>query len=321
MAIIPKLAAAAAMLVLASACATGQGGAGANDGDPRTLRIAHNSNAAALPVQVAMAEGIFKKHNLKVEFTKVENISNLPGTLDKSFDIALSVPTTVIAAAQQGIPVTQISGATIDVENNPTGYLIGSKKSGVTSVKQLAGKTLGVQTETGTTHTATKAWLKKEGVDPASVKIIQVDGPAQADQLKAGRIDAVETVMPFATNILHSDPDAVTIGDPYLHLASELSCIVWISTQDFAGKNADVLKDFRAALDDAQQFISGNDEKARQVLKQYTGLPDAAIKSAKLPTYTTEVRPQDMKIWLQAMKTADGFKGDVNLDALATSQG
>lgn len=319
MATIPKLAAVAALLVLASACGAGAGGAASNDGDPRTLRIAHNSNAAALPVQVAMAEGIFKKHNLKVEFTKVENIGTLPGTLGRSFDIALSVPTTVIAAAQQGIPVTQVSGATIDVEDNPTGFLIGSKKSGVTSVKELAGKTLGVLTETGTTHTATKAWLKKEGVDPASVKIVQVDGPAQADQLKAGRIDAVETVMPFATNVLR-DPDAVNIGDPYLKLAPELSAILWIARQDFASQNAAVLKDFRAALDEAQKFIAANDSKARDVLKQYTGLPDPAIKAAKLPTYTTEVRPQDMKTWLEAMKYADGFTGDVDLDSLVASQ-
>jgi len=319
MATVPKLATVAALLVLASACAAGPGSA-SDDGNPRTLRIAHNSNAAALPVQVAMAEGIFAKHNLKVEFTKVENIGTLPGTLGRSFDIALSVPTTVIAAAQQGIPVTQVAGATIDVENNPTGFLIGSKKSGVTDVKQLAGKTLGVLTETGTTHVATKAWLKKEGVDPASVKIVQVDGPAQADQLAAGRIDAVETVMPFATNVLR-DPDAVNLGDPYLKLAPELSAILWIARQDFAVRNASVLKDFRAALDDAQKFVTGNDEKARQVLKQYTGLPDAAIKAAKLPTYTTEVRPQDMKTWLRAMKDADGFKGDVDLDALVAAQG
>lgn len=319
MATIPKLAAVAALLVLASGCGAGAG-ANTGDGDPRTLRIAHNSNAAALPLQVAMAEGIFAKHDLKVEYTKVENIGTLPGTLGRSFDIALSVPTTVIAAAQQGIPVTQVSGATIDVEDNPTGFVIASKASGITDVKQLAGKTLGVLTETGTTHIATKAWLKQEGVDPASVKIVQVDGPAQADQLAAGRIDAVETVMPFATGIL-ADKNAVNLGDPYLELAPELSAILWIAKQDFAAQNADVLKDFRAALDEAAEFITADDEKARAVLKEYTGLPDAAITSAQLPTYTTEIRPQDMKVWLNAMKEADGFTGDVDLDALVASAG
>lgn len=313
------LAAAAVGLIALSATACGGQDAASDDGDPRTLRIAHNSNAAALPVQVAMAEGIFDKHDLKVEFTKVENIGTLPGTLGKSFDIALSVPTTVISAAQQGIPVTQVSGATIDVEDNPTGFVIGSKSSGVTDIKQLEGKTLGVLTETGTTHVATKAWLKQEGVDPASVNIVQVDGPAQADQLAAGRVDAVETVMPFATSVL-ADDNAVNLGDPYLELAPELSAILWISRQDWASQNAEVIADFQAALDEAAEFVAGDDARAREVLKEYTGLPDPAIKAAVLPTYTTEVRPQDMEIWLDAMREADGFTGDVDLNALVASQ-
>jgi NitT/TauT family transport system substrate-binding protein len=319
---IPRLATAtiAGLLTLAAAgCAGGPGSAGSDDGDPRTLRIAHNSNAAALPVQVAMAEGIFAKHDLKVEYTKVENIGTLPGTLGRSFDVALSVPTTVIAAAQQGIPVTQVSGATIDVKDNPTGFVIGSKKAGITDVKQLAGKTLGVLTETGTTHVATKAWLKQEGVDPASVKIVQVDGPAQADQLAAGRIDAVETVMPFATNIM-KNPDAVNLGDPYLQLAPELSAILWVAKQDFAKQHGDVLADFRAALDESAEFIAGNEQKARAVLQEYTGLPDAAIASAVLPTYTTKIRRDDLEVWLKAMRDADGFSGDVDLDALVAAQ-
>lgn len=315
MATIAKLAV-ITLLLLTGACATESEPAA---GGPRTLRIAHNSNAAALPVQVAMAEGIFAKHDLKIEFTKVENLTNLPGTLGRSFDVVLSSSSTVITAAQQGIPVTQVAGATIDVEDNPTGFVIGSKATGVTDIRNLSGKTIGVLTETGTAHLATKAWLKKEGVDPASVKAVQVDGPVQADQLAAGRIHAVETVMPFATHVLQN-PDAVNLGDPYLKLAPELSTVTWIARQDFAKRNRDVLADFRTALGEAQDFIARDDERARQVFQEFTGLPDAVISSTKLPTYTTEVRPQDLEIWLRVMRDVAGFTGDVDLDAL-TSQG
>jgi NitT/TauT family transport system substrate-binding protein len=317
MATISKLAV-AALLVLTSAC--GSEPDAASGSETRTLRIAHNSNAAALPVQVAMAEGIFAKHHLKIEFTKVENITNLPGTLGRSFDIVLSSSATVIAAAGQGIPITQISGATIDVKDNPTGYVIGSRSAGVTDIKHLAGKTIGVLTETGTAHLATKAWMKKEGVDLASVKAVQVDGPTMADQLAAGRVDAVETVEPFATNVLR-DPNAVNLGDPHLKLAPELSTVTWIARQDFAKQNAGVLDDFRAALGEAQDFIAANDAKARQVLKQFTGLPDAVVTSTKLPTYTTEVRPQDLRIWLRTMQDVAGFTGKVDLDALTSQSG
>jgi ABC-type nitrate/sulfonate/bicarbonate transport system substrate-binding protein len=316
MATISKLAV-AALLVLTSACGSEPDTSGSGI---RTLRVAHNSNAAALPLQVAMTEGIFAKHHLKIEFTKVENITNLPGTLGRSFDVVLSSSATVIAAAGQGIPVTQVAGATIDVKDNPTGYVIGSRSAGVTDVKHLAGKTIGVLTETGTAHLATKAWMKQEGVDLTSVKAVQVDGPTQADQFAAGRVDAVETVEPFAANVLRN-PNAVNLGDPHLKLAPELSTVTWIALQDFAKQNTGVLDDFRAALGEAQDFIAANDGKARQVLKQFTGLPDAVITSTKLPTYTTEIRPQDLRIWLRTMQDVAGFTGDVDLDALTSQSG
>jgi ABC-type nitrate/sulfonate/bicarbonate transport system substrate-binding protein len=295
-------------------------GSSSDDGDPRTLRIAHNSNAAALPVQVALTEGIFADHDLRVEFTKVENISTLPGALGASFDIALSASTTVIAAAQQGIPVTQVSGATINVKDNPSGFVVGARSSGVTDIKHLAGKTIGVLTETGTAHLATRAWLRAEGVDPEGVRAVQVDGPVQADQFVAGHVDAVETVMPFSSQVMRN-PDAANLGDPYVRLAPELSAVVWIARQDFATENADVLADFRRALDTAQEFIAGDEEKAWQVLEQYTGLPSSAMRSAKLPTYTTEIRRQDLAIWLRTMRDVNGFSGDdVDLDALVASR-
>jgi NitT/TauT family transport system substrate-binding protein len=317
-----RLAAAVAAGVVAislAGCGAGANTGASGGGDPRTLRIAHNSNAAALPVQVAQAKGIFAKHNIKVTLSRVENLGTLPGTVGKSFDIALSVPTTLITAAQQGIPVTQVAGSTLDVQDNPTAYLIGSRGKGVTSPKDLAGKTLGVLVETGTTHVATKAWLKHEGVDLSKVKIVQVDGPAQADQLASGRIDAVETVMPFASSILRNG-DAVDLGDPYLKLAPELSAILWIAQRDYAAQNPEVIKDFRAALDEAQQYIAGNDQEARKVLKDYTGLPDTVITDTKLPTYTSAVRTEDLKVWLDTMREVDGFKGDIDLGALAARQ-
>lgn len=317
-----RLAAAVAAGVVAislAGCGAGSNTGASGGGDPRTLRIAHNSNAAALPVRVAEAKGIFAKHNIKVQFTKVENLGTLPGTVGKSFDVALSVPTTLITAAQQGIPVTQVAGATLDVEQNPTAFLIGSRNKGVTSPKDLEGKTLGVLVETGTTHVATKAWLQHEGVDTTKVKIVQVDGPAQADQLASGRIDAVESVMPFASNVLRNG-DAVDLGDPYLKVAPELSAILWIAQRDFAAQNPEVIRDFRAAMDEARQYIAGNDQEARKVLKDYTDLPDAVITTTKLPTYTSEVRTQDLKVWLDTMREVGAFKGDIDLNTIAASQ-
>ena len=298
-----------ASLLLAGCGSSGDGG----DGDQATIRIAGNSNAAALPVWVGAEHGFFEKCGLDAKYTLIENISTLPAALGKSFDIALSVPPLLVTAADQGIPIQEVAGATLNTRENPQTFLVAPKGSDIKSVEDLEGKTLGVQTITGSTHLGTKMWLKKAGVPYDSVKIVQVDGPAQADQLKAGRIDAVETLAPFSTSILKLGDSII---DPQSSIAPEVSGIFWTASPKWVKDNKDALECFRSGLDDAREFIEGNEEEAKAVLQKQTGLPDDIVADTVLPTYTSDVRPDDLGKWLNAMKEVGGFTGDVDVASL-----
>jgi ABC-type nitrate/sulfonate/bicarbonate transport system substrate-binding protein len=300
----------------AGATASGDKGAGAGSSDETiTLRVAHNSNAAVLPARVAMEKGYFKEQGLDVKFTQVENIASLPPALDKSFDIVLSAPTLAIGATAQGIPMVSIASATVDTQSNPTAAVIASKASGITSIEQLKGKTLGSLSPTGTIGISSMFWIKKSGVDPKDVKVILVNGPDQADQMKAGRVDAVVTVAPFSTRLM-KQPGAVNLGDPYLQMAPELSGIGWATSKAFADKNGEAIKKFVAALDEGIDYIKNNDADARKILQGYTKLPDEVTGSLVFPTYSTEVRENDLKVWLQAMQEVDGFAGKVDVSQM-----
>lgn len=309
------IAIAAALLV--SAC--GGGGGSPAGGDAGTLRVASNSNATALPFWVAQDQGIFEKHGLDVEYKKIENVATLPQALGNSFDIVLSTPTLAISSTAQGIPMVEVAGSSVDSDANPASFLMVRKDSGITNVNQLGGKTLGVLNETGTLHIATLYWLKKAGVDPKTVKVVQVDGPSQADQLRSGRIDAVETVTPFSGQI--ESIGGVNLGTPYRSMANEITPIYWASRKDWAAANDDKIKRFRAALDEAQQYIAANDGQARKVLQEQLGYSDAVVSSLKLPTFDTAVRGQDVALWLDAMRTATGFSGNVDPAGLVHNTG
>lgn len=290
--------------------------AGGNNAAPAAatkVRIAGNSNAAVLPVWVGIDKGYFKDCGVDAEFTKVENISTLPAALGRSFDIALSVPPLLINAASQGLPVVEVAGATINTRDNPQTFLVAREGSGITSVKDLAGKTLGAQTLTGSTHLGTKLWLQREGVPYESVKVVQVDGPAQADQLRAGRVDAMETLAPFSTSVLKL---GTSIIDPQASVAPTVSGIFWTSSTQWANENKEALTCFRDGLGKGKEFIEGNETAAKTVLQQRTELPADVVQETKLPTYTPETRPEDLKLWEDAMKQVGGFKGDVDTDAL-----
>jgi NitT/TauT family transport system substrate-binding protein len=288
-----------------------------SDSGTTTLRVAGNSNASALPLWVAMNQKILDKHNLAVKFTKIENVATLPPALDKSFDIVFTTPTLALASTAQGIPVTEIAGSSVDSKANPSSFLMVGKDSGIKDIKDLKGKKIGVLNETGTLHIATMYWLKQNGVAADSVSVVQVDGPAQADQLKSGRVDAVETVKPFSGQI--EAVGGTSIGTPYFSLADSISPIYWAAGREWAEGHSDVVKRFQESLAEAVKFIAANDEQARKVLQQQTGFPAAVVKSFELPSYDASVRPEDVQKWLTAMREVNGFKGKVDVDKLTFS--
>jgi NitT/TauT family transport system substrate-binding protein len=323
-----RLAAAAAAAVAASLVLAGCAGGGdsassdassSGGGDTLTLRVASNSNATVLPFWVAQDQGLFEDNGLTVEYTKIENIATLPPALGSSFDVVLSTPTLAISSTAQGIPVTEISGSSIDSDANPASFLMAGKDSGITEAGQLDGKTIGVLNETGTLHVATLYWLQQEGVDLDSLNIVQVDGPAQADQLRSGRVDAVETVTPFSGQI--ESVGGVDLGTPYRAMADEISPIYWAARTDWAKQHDEEITRFKAALEDAQTFISENDDVARGVLQEQTGYTDEVVAGLEFPTFSTEVRQQDVELWLKAMKAATGFKGEVDAAELVYEPG
>jgi NitT/TauT family transport system substrate-binding protein len=302
---IKRMRAGATIGVLAlTVTACGGGGTESGSGDsaegPTVVRVAHNSN--------------------EVEFTMVENIVTLPPALGRSFEIVQTAPTNMIQASSQGINMVAAAGATLDVPANPTAGVITTEGSGITDVEQLEGKTLGVLNETGTLHTATKFWLQKSGVDLESVEIVQIDGPAQADQLLAGRVDAVETVAPFRGTILARE-GTVDLGDPYLQMAPEIGAILWGAERGWAQENSEALDCYRASLAKAITDIETDEETARAVLKEYTGLPDDIVTNTVFPTYISDVRPQDLEAWLEALQAVENFKGDVALEDLVLDEG
>ena len=127
-----------------------------------------------------------------------QNLSVLPGTVGRQFDFAPSTAPDLLKAAGSGLDVVAVAASVFETEDNPSTLLMVSKESGIASAKDLVGKLVATPTIGGVIHVSVLYWLKKNGVDPSSVRAVEVPFPAMADQLKAKRVDAVETVEPFA---------------------------------------------------------------------------------------------------------------------------
>jgi NitT/TauT family transport system substrate-binding protein len=175
---------------------------------------------------------IFEKHGLDVSLTLIQNLGLLPGTLGKQFDIAPSTPPDLINAAAKGLNVVGVTGGFIESSAQRSIEVIVRKDSGITGPKDLKDKLVAAAALGSLMHIARLYWVKKNGVDPNSIRAVEVPFPNMADQLKAGRVDAVESIQPFVSPLLAAGN--VTIGDPILAVADPTHGTLWIAEGGWA---------------------------------------------------------------------------------------
>jgi ABC-type nitrate/sulfonate/bicarbonate transport system substrate-binding protein len=188
------------------------------------VRAAYIPVVSWLPAWVAKDKGFFEKNGLDVTLSVTQNLSVLPGTLGRQFDFAPSTPPDLIKAVLGGIDVVAVAGQGIETKDNPSTHLIVRKDSAITSIQDLKGKVIATPTLGAIIHVSVLDNLKKNGIDPASIRAVEVPFPNMADQLKAGNVDAVESLEPFAGQLLAAGNRS--LGDPLQFRNRKCACIL-----------------------------------------------------------------------------------------------
>jgi NitT/TauT family transport system substrate-binding protein len=267
---------------------------------PTPVRAAYVPVATWLPAWVALDKGIFAKHGLDVTLTPIQNLSLLPGTVGRQFEFAASTPTDLLKAVAAGLDVVASAGEAIEVKSNPTTHVIVRKDSGIKSIADLKGKAIAAPTVGAVIHVATLYWLKKNGVDPSSIRAVEVPFPNMGDQLKAGNVDAVEALEPFAGALMAAGN--VALGDPLLSAGDEVLFPFWISDGAWARANRPVIKAWIDALTEAKGYMDANPADARAVLAKYSRLPPEVVAKVPLPTYRFTIKPEELGVWIDVLK-------------------
>ncbi|WP_424629460.1 ABC transporter substrate-binding protein [Bradyrhizobium sp. SYSU BS000235] len=262
---------------------------------PVAVRAAYIPVVTWLPAWVAKEKGFFAKHGLDVTLSVAQNLSVLPGTVGRQFEFVPSTAPDLLKAVASGLDVVATSGEVFETEDNASTYVMVGKDSGIKSAQDLKGKLIATPTIGGVIHVATLYWLKKNGVDPASVRAVEVPFPNMADQLKAKRVDAVEALEPFVGALKAQGNVALTA--PLLSAGKEVIFPFWISSGEWARANKSTVTAWKASLDDAIAFIKQNPDEARSILAHYTKLPEAVVKATPFPTYRTAITAKDIEVW------------------------
>ena len=232
----------------------------------------------SMPIYVAQANGLFKKHNVDVDVVT----SRGGGEAMKAY-IAGDVQIVATGFPEVGL----MRAHNVDVElffaqtSRVPFALIGRKDENLQSVADLKGKTVAVTSPGSLTANLARYFVKQAGLDPdKDVSLISVGGGGEIlGALKSSRADAAMVFEPFVTIALQQG-FATMLVDVADKLDAFSSSPLSIS-KAFIGKSPNDAHAVFDALAEGLSFIHGNQAGTFAIAKQtFAHADDSVLKAA-----------------------------------------
>jgi NitT/TauT family transport system substrate-binding protein len=218
---------------------------------------------------VAMDRGYLKEEGLNIEVIRAPGGVATPGLLSGQFQFSSSASSALSAAVRGGpvkIVYTNLS--------RPT-YSLVSIKPEITSAKDLVGKKVAINSFGDTGHLATILYLKKMGVNPASVLFIAVGrNEVRFPALRSGAIDA--SPLTVRDVVMLKDQKHTVLAN----LGTEIQ-LVWNGvavSSKLLTENPQLVERFLRALAKGREFARRYREETIAIVSRRDPTPLEAIK-------------------------------------------
>lgn len=279
---------AAALLAACSSSATSSSASGT-----QSLTVAITPVVATADFYVAQSDGYFAKNHLSVTVKTLNGGASIVPALEAgAVQIGQSNVLSVIEGASHGISEPCFTGAA----SNVSLILMAGPKSGVTSLSQLAGKTVAVNATSGVNQLITEAYLAAHHVNPASVNFIAVPFPDMPSALSSNRVAAELTSPPFSiisagqgAKVLASNPEQAVSG------ATTFSC--WQASASWLSSHKAIAADFATAMREADAWSSSHPAQFRTFVQHPLKLSPGITSALPMPVWTREISAKDTQEW------------------------
>ena len=242
-----------------------------------TVSVGNFPNSAlTLPFAIAQDQGYFRDAGLNVQVVPGTSGPTLASELiGGTTQIAVEVPSNAFPAMQQGEPLVAMP---------PYGRLdlaiVTPDGSGVTSLKSLAGKKIGVTALGSSTQTFAAYVLGLQGISPKSVTFVAVG--ALATQEAALRNHAIDATVLSSDTIAAATASGIkltTLASSLGGTAGQLGAMglqsFWTTTTSYQTSHPAVVKDFCTAMTRATAFLADNSNRSAGLptIEKLLGVP------------------------------------------------
>lgn len=277
------------------------------------IHVGCTASADCGTAMIAVNKGIFEKHGLDVEMMRIGLNSNIPpALLSGSLEIGGPTSSVFLQAVDGGLDLVAIAGASRMHEATNNGTLAIVREGVVIEKAQdFVGKKVGVPGFGAYIHILFNRYLMENGVDPADVNMVETTFPSMPDVLRNGAVDAVLTGGPTVQRILsagygHEGPRFIA------ELGGSAPIIFYASTRDWAEKNPEAVKKFRAAIEEAAALAATDSDAVVASVAKFTEQAPDLVRATAPSKYDATLTAEDLGWWLDLMKAQGLLQGNVD---------
>jgi NitT/TauT family transport system substrate-binding protein len=272
------LAFALALASTSSACG-GSDTASASDGGATKVTLSVPPVGDSLPVYDAISKGYFKDEGLDVELTPAANgATTINALVSGSTDLALVSYPSLITAYSSHLPVTIAAPGIAGTDQYAAGLYV-LADSDIHKPADMVGKKMATPSLGSVGDIWFRGVLLQEGLDPESVKYVEIPQANMAAALKAGDVDGIfqtEPTLSATEASLDIRPIGFQNGPQGLFATSDK--MLQEHPEEVAG--------FRAAMAKAVADIKADPHGvAKAMMPKYTEMTPEAAAKMRLPDY------------------------------------
>jgi NitT/TauT family transport system substrate-binding protein len=248
------------------------------------------SNAA--PLYLGVKQGFFENEGLKVKPVVAQSGNEIiTGLLSGDFDFGFVGFVPGMVAVSKGLPLKIVASGDTGAESakDEWTHIVVGKDSAIRDVQDLEGSTIAVNALKGVGEVVIKAALEKRGVDPASIKLLEVPFPDMPAALEGGRVDAIWAPEPFLSSVVADGGRAIEA--PLTTLGTNYPNGTYATTDKQIAESEENVAAFTRAINKSMEYATRHPAEARATIPEFSEIPKGVAQKIRLPLWPVAIDP------------------------------
>lgn len=253
------------------------------------------------PIYVAVEKGFIKEEGIDLEFsgTFTSGPAVVQAAATGNIDAGHSAISGIVNAINSGIKVVGVADSQTEFRKAPLMQWFVLDRSNIRVAKDLRGKTIGVNSLSGSFYNTLLIYLKRNNIPKEDVHFMVIPHHNQEQALRSKQIDVAGLIDPYSIKMLQTG--GVRTLFRAVDVLGERQFSLIFFTKQFIDRHPEAVVKFVRAYRKAINYLYDHPAEATNIIAKYTGV-SAELGGTHLYTRNAEVRIKDAQFWIDIMR-------------------